>query len=112
MKTKLMFLVVAVAVGCVLFLFAQQPNMPSATPKAASAFDRQVEQSRNQMFEEGKHIFRFDTFGDELFWGGTLRLHEAIAGEKNGGVGPGVSPKAALGVGLKVDADVLPPELV
>src|SRR6185503_13625433 len=57
-------------------------------------------------------IFRFDTFGDESFWGGTLHLHEAIAGEKNGGVGPGVSPKVALAVGLKVDADVLPPDLV
>ena len=40
-----------------------------------------------------------------------MQLHKAIAGEKNGGVGGGVSPKTALGVGLKVDADVLPAEL-
>src|SRR4029079_9363666 len=39
------------------------------------------------------------------------QLHKAIAGEKNGGVGPGVSPKAALSVGLKVDADALPSAL-
>lgn len=57
---------------------------------------------------EGQAIFRFDTFGDEAFWGGQLRLHEAIAGEANGGVGPGVSPRTALGVGLKVDVDALP----
>jgi len=63
------------------------------------------------MFEEGKRIFRFDTFGDEAFWGGTLHLHQAIAGAKNGGVGSGVSPKTALSVGLKVDANAIPPDL-
>ena len=52
-----------------------------------------------------------ETFGSEAFWGDTLQLHKAIAGEKNGGVGPGVSPKAALSVGLKVDADALPDAL-
>ena len=64
-----------------------------------------------QMIEEGKHIFRFDTFGDESFWGGQLRLHEAIAGKDNGGVGPGVSPVVALSLGLKVDVDALPKKL-
>src|SRR5262249_56314991 len=53
-------------------------------------------------------IFRYDTFGSEAFWGDALQLHKAIAGEKNGGIGPGVSPKTALAVGLKVDADALP----
>jgi mono/diheme cytochrome c family protein len=60
------------------------------------------------MLDEGRKTFRFDTFGSEAFWGDALQLHKAIAGEKNGGVGPGVSPKTALSVGLKVDADVLP----
>jgi len=60
----------------------------------------------------GREIFRFDTFGDEDFWGGALRLHQAIAGAANGGVGPGLSPKAALGLGLKVDARALSPPLV
>src|SRR5262245_29533189 len=49
---------------------------------------------------------------DEAFWGDALRLHQAIAGEKQGGVGPGVSPKTALAVGLKVDLDALPSGLV
>src|SRR6185437_8520749 len=62
--------------------------------------------------EEGMRIFRFDTFGSEAFWGDALQLHKAIAGEKNGGVGGGVSPKTALSVGLKVDAEALPAELV
>ena len=61
------------------------------------------------MLERGRRIFRFDTFGDEAFWGGTLRLHEAIEGSRFGGVGPGLTPAAALGVGLKVDAEALSP---
>ncbi|HSB73131.1 MAG TPA: hypothetical protein VLH58_03405 [Candidatus Methylomirabilis sp.] len=64
------------------------------------------------MLQEGRQSFRFDTFGDESFWGDTLQLHRAIAGAQNGGVGPGVSPRTALAVGLKVDLDALPPALV
>ena len=60
------------------------------------------------MLQQGRQIFRFDTFGDEAFWGDTVKLHQAVAGAKLGGVGPGVSPKTALAVGLKVDVDVLP----
>ncbi|MFN2548214.1 MAG: hypothetical protein ABR567_12325 [Myxococcales bacterium] len=60
------------------------------------------------MIEEGRQTFRHETFGDEVFWGDTIKLHQAIEGSKNGGVGDGVSPATALAVGLKVDADVLP----
>jgi hypothetical protein len=61
-----------------------------------------------RLIHEGKRTFRFDTFGDEAFWGGALRLHEAIEGSQLGGVGLGLSPLAALTLGLKVDADALP----
>jgi hypothetical protein len=64
------------------------------------------------MIEQGRQIFRFDTFGDEAFWGDALQLHKAIAGAANGGVGPGVSPATALAVGLKVDVDALPQNLI
>ena len=64
-----------------------------------------------RLIEEGKKTFRFDTFGDESFWGGALRLHDAIQGEAFGGVGDGLSPREALGFGLKVDVDALPPSL-
>jgi mono/diheme cytochrome c family protein len=52
----------------------------------------------------GKDVFRFDTFGDETFWTDTLRLNEAIS--------KAVDPTTALSVGLKVDADALPPGIL
>jgi hypothetical protein len=67
---------------------------------------------KDHLIEEGRQTFRFDTFGDEAFWGDTLGLHQAIEGSAMGGVGPGVSPAAALSVGLKVDADALPHSLL
>jgi cytochrome c5 len=53
---------------------------------------------------EGKRIFRFETFGDETKWTDTLRMHEVIR--------TAVDPKTALAVGLKVDAEALPPAVV
>jgi hypothetical protein len=67
-----------------------------------------VAESAQSQLEEGRRVFRYETFGDEAFWGDTLKLHQAIAGAKLGGVGPGVSPKTALSVGLKVDVDAVP----
>lgn len=64
------------------------------------------------LVKEGKEIFRFDTFGDEEFWSGVLHIDKAIAGVANGGFGDGVSPKAALATGLKVDASVLPASVI
>jgi len=52
-------------------------------------------------------VFRSDTFGDEAFWGDTLRLHDAIQGADLGGTGPGLAPVDALALGLKVDAAAL-----
>src|SRR5215204_1585224 len=75
-------------------------------------FDAQISSNAQRMLEEGRQIFRFDTFGDEVFWGDKLKLHQAIQGSKFGGVGAGVSPKAALAVGLKVDMEALPAALV
>lgn len=64
------------------------------------------------LVSEGKDIFRFDTFGDEVFWTSLLHMDKAILGEANGGFGGGVSPATALSVGLKVDAEALPASLV
>jgi hypothetical protein len=61
-----------------------------------------LDEQAARMLAEGRQTFRFDTFGDEAFWGGQLRLHEAVAT---------VSPKTALAVGLKVDMDAIPADL-
>jgi len=91
-------------------LIGQAQAQPSG--KALAQNDRQIGAHAERMIEEGRRIFRFDTFGSEAFWGDALQLHKAIAGEKNGGVGGGVSPKTALSVGLKVDTEALPAALV
>ena len=81
---------------------AQQSRGP------AGPFDDEIRQNVDRMLDEGRQIFRFDTFGDEAFWGDQLQLHKAIAGAKNGGVGPGLPPAKALELGLKVDAQAVP----
>lgn len=52
------------------------------------------------LIDQGKAIFRFDTYNDETFWTDTLLMHEVIR--------TSVSPTTALSVGLKVDVDALP----
>src|SRR6266699_2915446 len=71
----------------------------------------QVEANALTTLKNGRNIFRFDTFGDQAFWGDTLKLHQSIEGADQGGIGPGVSPSTALAVGLKVDVDALPQSL-
>jgi mono/diheme cytochrome c family protein len=53
-----------------------------------------------QLVAQGREIFRHSTFGNEVFWTDTARLHEVIT--------TAVSPTVALGVGLQVDVDALP----
>lgn len=74
--------------------------------------ERLTETNAERMLAEGKQTFRYDSFGDEAFWTDALQLQRAIAGANLGGVGPGVSPKTALAVGLKVDLDALPQMLL
>ncbi len=91
--------VVALALGC-------RDEAPTAS--AALSESRAPAGPQNpSLIAEGKTIFRFDTFGDETFWTDTLRMHEVIQGI----IGPGVSPLAALGMGLKVDVDALPAQI-
>ncbi len=75
---------------------------------SAPGFDHAIVQNGFELFKKGRWVFRYDTFGDEAFWGDTLKLHLAVAGADNGGVGGGVDPTTALAVGLKVDVDALP----
>src|SRR5436853_1501474 len=94
-----------------LSLIAQEKEVVQTEKDNRSGFDAAIRENAKQMANEGKRTFRFDTFGDEAFWGDTLHLHQAIEGAKLGGVGPGVSPATALAVGLKVDVEALPEEV-
>jgi hypothetical protein len=109
------FLTLAVLAPALILAFRGNPlHAQPASPRLAqtSGFDRLITASNEQLIAQGRQIFRYDTFGDEAFWGDTLKLHQAIAGAKQGGVGSGVSPKTALSVGLKVDMDALPAAVV
>jgi hypothetical protein len=108
-RRRAKLLTLAVFVG-IAFLFVGSQS--GAKIIALLGFDEQIDRSAQRMLAEGKQTFRFDTFGDEAFWGDQLKLHLAIEGAQNGGVGPGLSPRAALALGLKVDVEALPPGLV
>jgi len=102
----------ALATGLLLIAAAPKADSPKAEASPAGLSGKQYDEAAgknsNRLFTEGRKIFRYDTFGSEDFWGGQLRLHEAIAGEKHGGVGPGVTARQALQLGLKVDVGALP----
>lgn len=71
--------------------------MPACGPKDAA------DDQSPQTLAEGQRVFRHETFGDEKFWTDTARMHEVVQRS--------VSPNTALSVGLKVDADAIPPEV-
>jgi mono/diheme cytochrome c family protein len=85
--------------GCGTASTASEGAPPAPTPNRAA-----TEQTSAAQVAEGQKIFRFDTFGDEQVWTDKLRLHEVV--EKS------VDPTTALKVGLKVDADALPPGIL
>ncbi len=97
----------AISLGLVINSCAVQPAKPPITTENV---DQATKANAERLFSEGQQIFRFDTFGSEAFWTRT-QLHRAIAGAANGGVGPGVSPKKALELGLKVDMLKVPPPI-
>jgi mono/diheme cytochrome c family protein len=93
-RTKRYF---AVALGAALAIAVARCDDDDDDFNGPSLDDRPLDP---QLVAQGKQIFRFDTFGDEVFWTDTARLHEVIRNS--------VSPTTALEVGLKVDVDTLP----
>src|SRR5947207_7791422 len=107
LRLKNQFVGVAVVIGAVTLVLVLRGQT-----RTTVSTDDSVKSSAIAMIDAGRETFRFDTFGDEAFWGDALKLHRAIIGQEIGGVGPGVSPKKALEVGLKVDSEALPSDLV
>src|SRR5262245_61207273 len=105
-STSFLIAIVACILGLPFWAMSQK-----STRGPARNFDNVIRKNASQFIDQGRQIFRYDTFGDEAFWGDALKLHQAIAGSRFGGVGPGVSPRTALAVGLKVDSEVLPSDL-
>ena len=89
----------------------ETPQNPAVKEAPAESYQKSVDDNARKMLDEGRKVFRFDTFGSEAFFGGQLRLHEVIAGEKHGGIGKGVTPRDALGLGLRVDFGSIPAAL-
>jgi hypothetical protein len=84
----------------------------AGAPTRFAEFDTTILRHAERLLRRGRQTFRFDTFGSEAFWGDQLRLHEAIQGAPFGGVGPGISPRRAMALGLKVDVEALPPAVI
>jgi hypothetical protein len=107
----------AILIGILLFVICVSQiirctySSTAQSKKTPEGQEDPISANAKKMLEEGKHIFRYETFGDESYWTDALQLNKAIAGEKNGGIGAGLSPKAALAAGLKVDMDVIPADV-
>lgn len=68
-----------------------------------SQFLGNAEQNATVLIDQGRHTFRFDTYGDEAFWTGELQIQRAVST---------LSPATALSLGLKVDSAALSPSVV
>jgi hypothetical protein len=113
MKSILTFFAVAIT-ACILISVFNQCGTKKAVRAQAdesgeeNTWNTDIRKNADDMLEKGRAVFRFETFGNEVFWTDQLQLHKAIADKGAGGIGPGLTPKAALDAGLKVDIDVLP----
>ena len=94
------FIGAASAVFILTMAFAISGFAPPTRAEQNAAASEWESEPRQQ---EGQAIFRFDTFGDEQLWTDVLRMHEVVAT---------VDPATALAVGLKVDVDALPAEVI
>ena len=99
-ERALLFLKIAAAGA--LLLLALSPLAPASERRAAAPNDP-IAANAGRMVDEGRQTFRYDTFGDQVFWSRILGIHEALKT---------VSPKTALAVGLKVDSGALPPGIL
>jgi hypothetical protein len=111
-STKTVTVIVTILLIVTMSQFMQCTNSSNGQPPKTTGENKDpIMDNANKMLAEGKQTFRFETFGDEAYWSASLELDKAIAGQKNGGIGAGLSPKAALAAGLKVDMDVIPADV-
>lgn len=90
-------------VAAAAFLLVGVVALSSTHHQKESNFLGNAEANAQQLVEQGKQIFRFDTYGDEAFWTDQLHIQQAVST---------LSPSAALTLGLKVDSQALSPSVV
>jgi hypothetical protein len=91
----------ALAVALIAIAMESSPRVYADDDSSSASASPAVQNAVKEVLQ-GRDIFRFDTFGDEDFWGGTLNLHQAVQQ---------LSPTAVLGLGLKIDSNALPGDL-
>src|SRR2546427_9385729 len=90
-----------VSLAATLLACADHRSPTAPASGAAPALEALLAGAPLNVPAQGQYIFRHWTFGDEPFWTDTLHLNQVVEAA--------VSPAAALAIGLKVDADRLPP---
>lgn len=86
-----------------LFLVVLIAPLSAKHGEKESHFLGSAEGNARQLIDQGRQIFRFDTYGDEAFWTDQLQIQRSVST---------VSPEVALSLGLKVDADALSPAVI
>src|SRR5213083_3727199 len=92
-----------IGAASIVFVLVLTSVMSGFGPAATTQLARRSGDGDERRHRDGQAIFRYDTFGDEQLWTNVLRMHEVIAT---------VPPSTALAVGLKVDVDALPREVI
>ena len=115
MKASRLILITVCIIGALNLILLQHCESPKKSVREnqddsgkEGTWNFDIRENADEMLTKGRAVFRFETFGDEIFWTDKLQLHKAIADKGAGGIGEGLTPKAALDAGLKVDIDVLP----
>jgi hypothetical protein len=111
MRYKRQIIVIAV-ITALITLVQCSKNFNNTDKENGGMTQKAATDKTKSLIAQGKEIFRFDDFGDKEFWSGLLHIDKAILGANHGGFGPGVSPATALGIGLKVDVDALPQQVI
>ena len=97
MKRSLGILLLVPALFLLMAAFA---GSTAAIDAKSAPLRADADENAKRLIEQGRQIFRFDTFGDEAFWTDQLEMQQSVRG---------LSPQTALALGLKVDAEALPP---
>jgi hypothetical protein len=93
----------AVLLGVLAAFLVAAISVASMKHGGKSNFLGNAEDNAKAMIDQGRHTFRFDTYGDEAFWTDQLHIQQSVKA---------LPPTTALMLGLKVDSAALSPATV